>query len=92
MAAKTPVIGSKTGGIPETITEKTGFLVEPKNYKEIANKIITLLKNPKLAEKLGSEGYKRVKNYFNADLMSKENLEVYKELSLSSSHISKESK
>jgi len=79
MAAKTPVIGSKTGGIPETIKD-TGFLVKPKDSKELAEKIILLLKNPKLAEKIGNRGYKKVTKTFNAKKMSEENLKVYKEV------------
>ena len=60
-----PVIGSKIGGVPEAIVglydensdEATGLLVEnSQNPKEIAKKILMLIKDEGLAKKLGANG------------------------------------
>jgi len=56
-----PVIGANTGGIPDTIVHgKTGYLVDPNNSEEIKHKIITLLEDRGLAERMGTEGRSRI--------------------------------
>ncbi len=56
-----PVIGARTGGIPDAIIDaKTGYLVDPDNSQEIADKIIALLENRDLAERFGEEGRRRI--------------------------------
>ncbi|MEM4275772.1 MAG: glycosyltransferase family 4 protein [Candidatus Nitrosocaldus sp.] len=51
-----PVIASRIGGIPYYVKDGiNGSLVEPRNSKALADKIIKLLDNPKLLEKLSSD-------------------------------------
>ena len=58
MSVGRPVIGTKVGGIPEWLEDgRTGFLVEPKNSKDIANKIIKLFENQKLLKIMGKRAY-----------------------------------
>ncbi len=60
-----PVVASEVGGIPLQITdEETGFLVDPENYEEVANKIIEILRDPELGAKLGGSARKQVKEHF----------------------------
>lgn len=60
-----PVIGGNSGGAKEAIVDGvTGFLVEPTNLDKISEKIILLLSNSALAQKLGSNGRKRAKTRF----------------------------
>jgi glycosyltransferase involved in cell wall biosynthesis len=64
MACKKPVIASNVDGIPEqVIHNKTGILIPPKNPELLAKKICFLLDNPKIAERMGIEGYSRVKKF-----------------------------
>jgi phosphatidyl-myo-inositol dimannoside synthase len=67
-----PVIGSKVGGVPEAVIElyennfdkATGLLVDnPQNSKEIAKKILMLLKDKGLAKKLGANGKVRAEKF-----------------------------
>lgn len=61
MACQTPVIAVKEGGYRETVINGvTGFLVD-REPKLFAEKIVFLLKNPKLAKKMGEAGRKYVK-------------------------------
>ncbi len=54
MACEKPVVASNVGGIPEIVTDgETGYLVAPKDYESIAQKIITLLENPELRKRMG---------------------------------------
>jgi len=62
-----PVIGGRSGGIPEAVAEgESGLLVDPLNIKEIAEKVISLLKDSSLAIRLGTQGRKRVQDQFDA--------------------------
>lgn len=53
LAYQKPVIGSKNGGIPESIEEGVnGYLFEPGNVDELAKIIFTISKNPEIIQKL----------------------------------------
>jgi len=68
MAAMKPIVATNVDGIPEAVVDKqTGILVPPKNSKALANAIIYLLKDPDIAKKMGIEGRKRVKRFFNIE-------------------------
>lgn len=59
MCTGIPVIGTNNGGIPDIIFhEKTGLLVKEKNSDEMADAIIRILSDEKLANNLAKEGYK----------------------------------
>ncbi len=61
----TPVVASNIGGIPEQlVNNKTGFLVDPYDYKKCARKVITLLKDKKLAENMGKKGKEFIRKNF----------------------------
>lgn len=60
-----PVIGTSVGGIPLVVSDqKTGLLVPPKDSEALAKAIIKILKDPKLAKKMGENGYKKAKENF----------------------------
>ncbi|MFH0788174.1 MAG: glycosyltransferase family 4 protein [Pseudomonadota bacterium] len=61
-----PLIGTAQGGIPEILLdEKTGLLMKEKdNSKELAAKILFLLKNPEPARALGANGRRLMEEHF----------------------------
>jgi glycosyltransferase involved in cell wall biosynthesis len=60
-----PVISTFEGGIPEIVIDKeTGFLVETKNARMLADKIAILLKNKDLRLAIGTKGHERFINNF----------------------------
>jgi len=63
---KIPVVATKVGGIPYVVRQNIdGFLVDrADNIKGFANACIKLLKNKKIAKKMGERGHKRVKRMF----------------------------
>jgi trehalose synthase len=62
---ETPVVASNVGGIPrQLIDNKTGFLVDPSDLDSCADKIITLLKDKKLAAEMGKKGKEYIKKNF----------------------------
>lgn len=61
----TPVVASDVGGIPLQVTDGfDGYLVKPDNLQGFADKIILLLKDNELREKLGKNGSEHIKDNF----------------------------
>ena len=80
MACGKPVVASNVGGIPFVVEEgKTGLLFESGNVEDLADKIMTILKNEKLREKMGEAGRERAKE-FTWDKIAERTVEVYKEI------------
>jgi len=81
MALKKPVIGTDIPEIAELIEDgKNGFLVPVKdNVKEIAEKIILLLKNPEMRKDMGEKGYNLIKTQFSLEKMVKGYENIYME-------------
>lgn len=78
MSTQTPVVASRTGGIPEVVIDKkTGLLARPKDHKDLAEKIIRVFEDPKMAEMMGKEGQKRVYRLFESERMVEETLKIY---------------
>ncbi|HUP39942.1 MAG TPA: glycosyltransferase, partial [Vicinamibacterales bacterium] len=79
MALSKATIASDTGGIPEVVLHgDTGLLVPPRDSRELAAAISTLLKDPARREKMGRAGLERVKRIFSADQMIEKTLAVYR--------------
>ena len=78
MACAKPVIGSNVGGIPDYISDnETGFLVEPMNPQALAQRILQLLDDPALAERMGRAGRRRVESHFRYDFMISKLVALY---------------
>ncbi len=77
MAAQTPVIATKVGGIPEIIKDRqSGWLVEPSDSSALSQKMIELMNNKPLREKLSFIGHHEVQK-FDLHQMVKETEKVY---------------
>lgn len=64
-AAGIPVVGTKTGGVPEAVADGiTGLLVEPGDVDGMAEAMTRLLKDPDFAQRLGDAGRDRVQDMF----------------------------
>ena len=81
MACGVPVVQPRRGTFPEVI-EKTsgGILVEPDDAGSLADGLLTVWKNPSLAEELGRNGYGNVRAFYSASRMADRALEVYASL------------
>ena len=65
MAHKKPVISTNEGGIPDVIKDgENGLISERKNPESLAQCIIKLLDNEELREKMGKDGYRKLKEQF----------------------------
>ncbi|MCZ7668227.1 MAG: glycosyltransferase family 4 protein [Chloroflexi bacterium] len=65
MAAGLPVVGVRSGGVPEMVTHgDNGLLSEPDDPEELAENILLLLKNESLAKDYGEKGRERAFHEF----------------------------
>ena len=82
MAMSLPVISTKIGGIQDIIKDRyNGFLVEPKNPEQLAEKIIYLLENPAIAKAMGRNGKDTIlKLGLTWKNTAKRTIEIYKNL------------
>jgi glycosyltransferase involved in cell wall biosynthesis len=78
MACGLPVIGSNVGGIPDIIKDgETGLLTRQKDPDDIAEKIIKLLSDEKLRDKVVENGLNLVKQNFSWEIISDKFLKIY---------------
>jgi len=79
MAAGKPVVGTCFGGTPEAVMNgETGYIVNPYNERELAEKIIDLLKNPEKAKIFGSRGRERIERFFGLENQVQKTIFWYK--------------
>ena len=70
MAAGKPVVTTRVGSLPEQVEEgHTGFLVEPGDSKTMAERLLTLLKDPERASKMGQAGKHKAESEFTIEKM-----------------------
>lgn len=68
MAFGLPVVGTKNGGVLETVVHgETGFLNEPGDVEAQAESFIELARNPDLRQAMGEAGRKRVAEHFSPE-------------------------
>jgi colanic acid/amylovoran biosynthesis glycosyltransferase len=61
-----PIISTFHGGIKDAVlNNKSGFLVDEANYKDMANYMIKLCENPEIAKELGVNGRKQIEENYN---------------------------
>jgi glycosyltransferase involved in cell wall biosynthesis len=63
-ASGLPVVASKVGGIPDTVNDgENGFLVEPGNPAQLAEKMQLLIENPALRERMSGKALQKAAQY-----------------------------
>jgi glycosyltransferase involved in cell wall biosynthesis len=70
LAAGKPVISTDVGGIPEIIRDgENGVLVRPGDDRDLLDKMLRLVENPDLRQRLGRSGIETVTKGFSEDIM-----------------------
>ena len=76
-----PVISTKVGGISEFLADfENGFLIDPGNSAQLAQRVLNLLQNPDLAKKMGDLGRKKIEETFDWRLITKQVISLYHKL------------
>jgi len=64
MAAGLPIVSTNVNGLSEIIrNEENGYLVEPKNPQQLADKLLQILKNPIQSKKYSNNNIEKVEKY-----------------------------
>jgi glycosyltransferase involved in cell wall biosynthesis len=76
-----PVIGTRSGGIPDAIVDgQTGFLLPPDDVEGVARAMIRLAENPGLSRTMGMAGRARAET-LTWDRFAREQMDVYRSIS-----------
>ena len=83
MAAGKPIIASDVGGISEAVEDGVnGFLLEPRNSDQLAEKILYLIEHPEIRKKMGEKSKKIVKDKFTWEKAARRTIKIYENLHL----------
>jgi N-acetyl-alpha-D-glucosaminyl L-malate synthase BshA len=64
MASGLPIVATNVRGLPEIIKDgENGFLVEPKNPEQIAGRVLLLLENDELRERISKDNKQEIRKY-----------------------------
>jgi len=81
MASGLPVVATKVGGLPDLIEDgKTGILVEPGSAEAMAQALVELLRNPRMAEQIGRLAQARVLERYTTQRLLQDVEDLYLEL------------
>lgn len=73
-----PIISTPVGGIPEAVEDcVNGFLIQPGDFKALAEKIDILANDRQLREKMGYESYRIAKERFDIKIIMKQLKNIY---------------
>jgi glycosyltransferase involved in cell wall biosynthesis len=73
-------VATDSGGPGEIVVEgKTGFLVPVGDSAQVADRLLTLLRNPNRADEMGFEGYLRVEAKFSRERFVSSFMDVVRE-------------
>ncbi len=87
-ALELPIVSTLHNGIPEQVIDgETGFLVREFDYEAMAEKIITLLSNPELAEKMGKAGRKNINQLCQIKIRINKITEILRMLSIKNNRL-----
>jgi glycosyltransferase involved in cell wall biosynthesis len=76
---KLPIISTPVGIAEELIGKEGGFIVNHENYKEMSERIIEIVENPKLMKEMGEHNHKQSLNY-SYERMVEEYYKLYEEV------------
>jgi glycosyltransferase involved in cell wall biosynthesis len=79
MAAALPVVGTNVNGISDLVLDgETGFVVQPRRPRELANALGRLLADHDLRTRLGAAGRKRIETEFTIEQMVAAKQKLYR--------------
>jgi glycosyltransferase involved in cell wall biosynthesis len=81
MLARTPIVATSVGGVPETVSqEHSALLVPPKNAEALADAIARLLTNQNFADQLAANAYHDVTTRHTSEAYCSSLMSIYREL------------
>jgi len=79
MSMEKAMVTSNIGWANEMmINGETGYMVDPSDHMDFANKIQLLLNNPNLRKRMGEKAREQVEQLFSSEVLIKRNIEFYR--------------
>jgi glycosyltransferase involved in cell wall biosynthesis len=79
MASGIPVVASRICGVPFQVEEgRSGYLVEPGNVSELSSRLMEILDDPSLANRLGSRAQQVARNCYTASVVAEATAVAYR--------------
>ncbi len=79
MASRKPIVVTRAGGMPEIVHDNiNGFVIPPRDFEELANRITQLFMDRGMRERLGATGREMVGQDFTKEIMAERTFAVYK--------------
>ena len=86
MAAQTPVVATKKGGVVSIVEDgKNGFFIRPRNSTDIAEKVNMLLEDDALRDRIKRQAYKTVLEKFTWEKIATQFESIYRQFKYSTS-------
>jgi glycosyltransferase involved in cell wall biosynthesis len=83
MACACPVIGAAVGGIQHSVVDGvTGYLVPPRDPRQLAERLARLYRDAELRSSLGQRGLRRVRRHFTWRLAATELARIYHQVAM----------
>jgi len=77
-ASARPIIVTRMGGMPEVVQDGlSGYVIPPRDFEALSNRIVLLLDNARLRRRLGDTGRNIVEQHYTKEIMTKSHLNVY---------------
>lgn len=83
MSCGIPVVATDVGGVSEALDGNCGFICKPKDYVDIGNKVIELLKNDELRTQMGINSRKKIIDNFTIEKFISEYENAYESVIIS---------
>jgi glycosyltransferase involved in cell wall biosynthesis len=81
LASGRPVVATRVGGVPDVVRDgEDGFLVDPGDVEQLAERLALLARDPALRERMGSAGRERVLPRYAVDRLVDDVDRLYKSL------------
>lgn len=81
MAAGLPIITTPIGGIPDVVNDTVnGFLIDPGDYRALAQRILVLCQDGELRKKIGNDNREKVAAHYSEDVVFSKLELIYEEL------------
>jgi len=79
MASQKPIVVTMSGGMPEVVRDNiNGFVIPPRDFKELATRLKSLLSDEELRDRLATTGRKMVEENFTKKIMTEKTLAIYR--------------
>ena len=81
MVGGTPIIATAVGGIPEQVQDGiTGYLTPPEDAEAMAARIVQMLEDDELRQRVGMQAAEDAKQRFDIEKMAEEYLKWYEKI------------